>query len=261
MYYNPSCCIIFEHGTSFKSKKICKIWELIFKLLTVRQPFYFFKSKLFLVTLIIIDYHKFTYTLLIHILFLWGHVFLKDWESMVQELFVFIQILQKRLWSVNLFITERGNQKKRLWYVNLFIIERGNQKKRRWSVNLFITERGNQKRRWSVNLFITERGNQKRRWSVNLFITERGNQKKRWSVNLFITERGNQIKRRLCSYRLWHAMKLLLIGRLNGEVNYLFVCLLVFNATFNNISVISWRKPENHRKPSTCRKSLTNFIT
>ena len=179
MYYNPSCCIIFEHGTSFKSKKICKIWELIFKLLTVRQPFYFFKSKLFLVTLIIIDYHKFTYTLLIHILFLWGHVFLKDWESMVQELFVFIQILQKRLWS----------------------------------------------------------------------------------VNLFITERGNQIKRRLCSYRLWHAMKLLLIGRLNGEVNYLFVCLLVFNATFNNNSVISWRKPENHRKPSTCRKSLTNFIT
>jgi hypothetical protein len=201
MYYNPSCCIIFEHGTSFKSKKICKIWELIFKLLTVRQPFYFFKSKLFLVTLIIIDYHKFTYTLLIHILFLWGHVFLKDWESMVQELFVFIQILQKRLWSVNLFITERGNQKKRLWYVNLFIIERGNQKKRRWSVNLFITERGNQK------------------------------------------------KRRLCSYRLWHAMKLLLIGRLNGEVDYLFVCWLVFNATFNNISVISWRK------------SLTNFIT
>ena len=40
-----------------------------------------------------------------------------------------------------------------------------------------------------------------------------------------------------------------------------------FNATFNNISVIScgqfyWlRKPEDRRKPPTCHKSLTNFIT
>ena len=40
--------------------------------------------------------------------------------------------------------------------------------------------------------------------------------------------------------------------------------LMVFNATFNNISVKSWqsvdwwRKPE---KPPTCCKSLTNFIT
>jgi hypothetical protein len=33
------------------------------------------------------------------------------------------------------------------------------------------------------------------------------------------------------------------------------VQVMVFNATFNNISVISWRKPP------TCRKSLTNFIT
>ena len=34
-----------------------------------------------------------------------------------------------------------------------------------------------------------------------------------------------------------------------------YVCMiLVFNATFNNISVISW-------KPPTCHKSLTNFIT
>jgi hypothetical protein len=34
---------------------------------------------------------------------------------------------------------------------------------------------------------------------------------------------------------------------------------MVFNATFNNISVISWRSVL--RKPPTCRKSLTNFIT
>ena len=42
---------------------------------------------------------------------------------------------------------------------------------------------------------------------------------------------------------------------------------MVFKATFNNISVISWRsfywwrKSEYWRKPLTCRKSLTNFIT
>jgi hypothetical protein len=40
---------------------------------------------------------------------------------------------------------------------------------------------------------------------------------------------------------------------------------LVFNATFNNISVISWRPvllmDETGVKPRTCRKSLTNFIT
>ena len=43
---------------------------------------------------------------------------------------------------------------------------------------------------------------------------------------------------------------------------------LVFNATFNNISVISWwsvllveQNRSTRRKLSTCRKSLTNFIT
>ena len=38
---------------------------------------------------------------------------------------------------------------------------------------------------------------------------------------------------------------------------------MVFNATFNNISVISWRSISigggNRRKPPTCRKSLTNY--
>ena len=45
---------------------------------------------------------------------------------------------------------------------------------------------------------------------------------------------------------------------------------MVFNATFNNISVISWRSVlsvvgggnrSTRRKPPTCRKSLTTFIT
>ncbi len=45
------------------------------------------------------------------------------------------------------------------------------------------------------------------------------------------------------------------------------VMAMVFNATFNNISVISWqsvllaggRNRSSRRKPPTCRKSLTNF--
>ena len=39
---------------------------------------------------------------------------------------------------------------------------------------------------------------------------------------------------------------------------------MVLNATFNNISfivVVSFSGGENRRKPLTCRKSLTNFIT
>ena len=41
---------------------------------------------------------------------------------------------------------------------------------------------------------------------------------------------------------------------------------MVFNTTFNNSSVISWIKVSfidrgNQRKPLTCHKSLTNFIT
>ena len=42
---------------------------------------------------------------------------------------------------------------------------------------------------------------------------------------------------------------------------------MAFNATFNNISVISWQSVlllggnrSTRRKPPTCRKSLTNFI-
>ena len=37
---------------------------------------------------------------------------------------------------------------------------------------------------------------------------------------------------------------------------------MVFNITFSNISFISWRRNRStQRKPLTCRKSLTNFIT
>jgi len=43
---------------------------------------------------------------------------------------------------------------------------------------------------------------------------------------------------------------------------------ITFNATFNDISVISWRSvfigernQSTRRKPPTCRQSLTNFIT
>ena len=45
-----------------------------------------------------------------------------------------------------------------------------------------------------------------------------------------------------------------------------FFRFMVFNTTFNNISVISWqfywwRKQEYPEKRPTCRKSFTNFIT
>ena len=42
------------------------------------------------------------------------------------------------------------------------------------------------------------------------------------------------------------------------------VWVMVFNATFSNISIISWRSAllvEESRVPSTCRKSMANFIT
>ena len=38
------------------------------------------------------------------------------------------------------------------------------------------------------------------------------------------------------------------------------VRVMVFNVTFNNISVISLRPRSTRWKPPTCRKSLTNFI-
>ena len=50
---------------------------------------------------------------------------------------------------------------------------------------------------------------------------------------------------------------------------YLLVGFMVFSATFNNISIIyivmvsfiGGGNQSARRKPSTCRKSLTNFIT
>ena len=55
---------------------------------------------------------------------------------------------------------------------------------------------------------------------------------------------------------------------IESSLSILFVCLMVFNATFNNISVISWwsvllveETGGPRKKPPTCHKSLTNFIT
>jgi len=53
------------------------------------------------------------------------------------------------------------------------------------------------------------------------------------------------------------------------EIWRLYRIIIVFYATFNNISVISWRSVllleetavAGENKPQTCRKSLTNFIT
>ena len=69
----------------------------------------------------------------------------------------------------------------------------------------------------------------------------------------------------------WHMLSDIIIRRIQ-EVLLLYtwgrrVRLMVFNVTFNNISAISWRSffwrrnRRNRRKPPTCRKSLTNFIT
>ena len=48
----------------------------------------------------------------------------------------------------------------------------------------------------------------------------------------------------------------ILHNRLRHWFVCLLVCLMVVNATFNNISAISWR---TRRKPPTCRKSLTSL--
>jgi hypothetical protein len=60
----------------------------------------------------------------------------------------------------------------------------------------------------------------------------------------------------------------LLNCRTNIEYKKICFCLvMMFNATFNNISAISWQSVfigggnrSTCRKPLTCRKSLTNFI-
>jgi len=53
----------------------------------------------------------------------------------------------------------------------------------------------------------------------------------------------------------------------NISSNYQYDGFMVFNATFNNISAILWwsvllvEETEVPKKPQTCHKSLTNFIT
>ena len=61
--------------------------------------------------------------------------------------------------------------------------------------------------------------------------------------------------------------KMPIINEKNVHIFVCFACLTVFNATFNNIPVISWRSVfigggnwRIRRKPPICRKSLTNVI-
>ena len=63
------------------------------------------------------------------------------------------------------------------------------------------------------------------------------------------------------------ALKFIVINVFNGQFNWRFG-FMVFNATFNNIGIISWtvnfvgeRNRSTLRKLTTCRKSLTNVIT
>ena len=60
-----------------------------------------------------------------------------------------------------------------------------------------------------------------------------------------------------------NSQKSVIIILFNGVISVCFVCLVVFNATFNNISVLSWQSvllvketggPQ--RKPPTCRKNV-----
>ena len=57
---------------------------------------------------------------------------------------------------------------------------------------------------------------------------------------------------------------LVLVIYVEGTVEHLGLGFMVFNATFNNISVMSWLSVllvgGNRRQPPTCCKSLTNFI-
>jgi energy-converting hydrogenase Eha subunit E len=64
----------------------------------------------------------------------------------------------------------------------------------------------------------------------------------------------------ISSLMLWFGISILCLFNMNS-----FVCLMVFNATFNNISVISWRSvllvEETGVPGESHRKSLTNFMT
>jgi hypothetical protein len=57
-------------------------------------------------------------------------------------------------------------------------------------------------------------------------------------------------------------MRMMAIDEKAGKIGFSFI---MFNATINNISVISWRSvllvEETQRKTHTCHKSLTNFST
>jgi len=71
------------------------------------------------------------------------------------------------------------------------------------------------------------------------------------------------LKKNLSKHQTWSTVKLVYAVYFEKKM-FRF---MVFNATFNNISVISWQSVllmeeiGVQRKPHTCRKSLTNFIT
>jgi hypothetical protein len=66
----------------------------------------------------------------------------------------------------------------------------------------------------------------------------------------------------------WSPIKYCLRKKNNVTPFFIGVMAMVFNTTFNNISVILWRSVffvawnrSTRRKPTTCHKSLINFIT
>jgi len=89
--------------------------------------------------------------------------------------------------------------------------------------------------------------------------------------NLVIHRHGHELLDRVIylwlNYMLFMNKSILILILFNK----IWLWFMVFNATFNNISVISWRFAitditvsfiggGNRRKPPTCRKSLTNFF-
>ena len=90
-----------------------------------------------------------------------------------------------------------------------------------------------------------------------------------WTKKLYP---GNIIKKKLCYISLEKKIYInliLCVWRIKCKSNH-SVMVMVFNANFNDIAVISWRSallleetgvPEEKHWPVTHRKSLTNFIT
>ena len=94
----------------------------------------------------------------------------------------------------------------------------------------------------------------------------------KWNIKLIqsLAEKNKQTLREICYYSslFFHAIKL--TSKLSFWKDFFLLSgtglwFMVFNATFNNISVISWQLvllvKKNQRKSLTCHKSPINFIT